>query len=347
MRKIRHKCCLSIVVLVIMLISIFLAFTGCATMGQYWTMVSVPEESGQVFTKITGKEDLVDTTAIFAISKDGKKITFTSWKTGNGDIYVKELARGKAMLQRTSRGEYEFAPCFSPDGKHLVYSAYRDAHYNIYLIGAESGAAIRQITTGSPPDAVNPVFLPDGQKIAFNSIEYAVGQYGKKVQKGTSLWVFDIQNGVLMQYTEGAMPRFTPDGKSIVFKRAKKTGEEKWYGLWKVDLETGAEVNIMEGEDFGVSEFDISPDGKKIVFSTEKGTKKSATEKKNLNVWTVNVDGSNLTQLTFHPSDDRCPCWAPDMKSIYFLSTRSEENKETANIWKMSYKQILQGGEKQ
>jgi len=321
----------------IIMLGIFLTFTGCATMGKYWVMVSVPEESGQVFTKITGKEDLVDTGEIFAISKDGGKIAFTSWKTGNGDIYVKELTGGKALLQRTSRSEGEFGPCFSTDGKHLAYHAYRDGHWNIYLIGAESGAAIRQITIGSPPNAISPEFSPDGKKIAFNSLEYTSDQYGNSTLSGASIWVFEIETGKLTQHTEGWMPKFTPDGKSIVFKRARKTGEEKWFGLWKVDLETGAEVNIMEGEDFGVVEFDISPDGTRIVFATDKGTKKSATERKNLNIWTVTIDGANLTQLTFHQSDDRCPRWAPDMKGIYFLSTRSEEDEKTANIWKISY----------
>jgi len=321
----------------IIMLGIFLTFTGCATMGKYWVMVSVPEESGQVLTKITGKEDLVDTTAPFAISKDGGKIAFTSWKTGNGDVYVKELAGGKALLQRTSRSEGEFGPCFSPDGKYLAYYAYRDGHWNIYLIGAESGAAIRQITTGSPPDAACPEFSPDGKKITFYSLEYTRDQYGNSILSGTSIWVFEIETGKLTQHTEGLLPKFTPDGKSIVFERAKKTGEKKWFGLWKVDLETGAEVNIMEGEDFGVGEFDISPEGTRIVFSTDKGTKKSATEKQNLNLWTVDMDGSNLTQLTFHQSDDRWPRWAPDMRTIYFLSTRSEEDENTVNIWQMSY----------
>ena len=65
-------------ILKILMLGIFLAFTGCATTGgkdattgdKYWVTVSVPEESGQVLTKITGKEDLVDTTAPFAVSKD-------------------------------------------------------------------------------------------------------------------------------------------------------------------------------------------------------------------------------------------------------------------------------------
>jgi Tol biopolymer transport system component len=324
-------------ILKIITLGVFLVFAGCATIGKYWSIVSVPEESGQVFTKITGKEDLLDTTAPFALSKDGKKIAFTSWKTGNGDIYVKELSGGKAVLQRTSRSEGEFAPCFSPDGKYLAYHAYRDGHYNIYLIGAESGAAIRQITTGSPPDAVYPQFSPDGKRLTFYSLEYAVDNFGKPYLSNTSIWVFEIDTGKLTQHTQGLLPKFTPDGKTIVFKRAKKTGEEKWYGLWKVDLETGAETNILEGEDFGVNHFDISPDGMKLVFSTDKGTKKSATERQNLNLWTVDMDGSNLTQLTFHQSDDQWPCWSPDMKSIYFLSTRSEEDKNIVNIWQVSY----------
>lgn len=315
-----------------------ISLMGCATLGNYWSLVSVSQEGGQQFVKITNKSDLVDTNQPFAISKDGQKIAFTSWKTGNGDIYIKYLGGGQAILQRTFRAETEFSPAFSPDGTQLAFCALRDGYYRIYMVGAESGSAIRQITSGSPPHAENPIFSPDGQIIAFNSLEFGQDTTtGKWYRIGNeAIWTYDLKTGMLSQYTSGLMPKFSPDGKKIFFKRAETTGK-RYYGLWMMDIETGAETNIISGDDFGIWNFDVSPDGKKIVFSSDKDTVDSAQERKNANIWLVDIDGSNLIQLTFHLSDDLFPVWAPDMSGIYFLSSRGEEEKETVNIWRITY----------
>jgi Tol biopolymer transport system component len=324
--------------------SLFLLFLpivlifGCASLGNYWSIVSSPQEGGQQFVKITDKNDLVDTSLPFAVSKDGQKIAFTSWKSGNGDIYIKFVSGSKAILQRTFRPETELSPNFSPDGSQLVYNAFRDGHYRIYMVGAESGAAIRQITSDSPPNAENPVVSPDGQMIAFNSVDYAYDATGRMTRVGNeSLWTYDIKTGMLSQYTSGLLPEFSPDGKKLFFKRASAATTKGYYGLWMIDLASGSETDIISGNDFGIGSFAVSPDGKKIVFSSEKETRDTSTERVNNNLWVVNIDGTNLTQLTFHLSDDLWPVWAPDMSGIYFLSSRGEENKGTMNIWRMSY----------
>lgn len=317
-----------------------LMFVSCVPRyGKYWLSVAAPEEGGRRLDKITYAEDLVDTDARFAVSMDGTKIAFTSWKTGNGDIYVKSLTGGRALLQRTYRPETEHAPSFSPDGTKLAFHALRDGHFHIYMVGAESGMAIQQITTNTPADALNPVFSPDGNFIAFNSVDFVFNpQTGKYeyVPNSEIIWTYDLATGRLTQYTSGLMPRYTADGKKIIFKRAAKTGAG-YYGLWMMDIATGSETEIIAGTDFGIWDYDISPDGSKIVFSSDKSTGLNPRELKNANLWVVNIDGTGLTQLTYHLSNDLRPVWAPDMTGIYFLSCRGEQNKEIMNIWRMNY----------
>ncbi len=317
-----------------LLLVIFIS--GCASLGNYWSLVTVPQESGLKLTKITDKEDLLDTEQSFAISKDGTKIAFTSWKSGNGDIYVKTLKGGKGITQRTSRTETEVQPSFSPDGSQIVFCAPRDDGWHIYMIQAEGGSAIKQITTSSPRYAYYPSFSPDGKKILFYSVDYYLNPNTQKWEiKDTTIWTYEIDTGMLTQWGSGLMPKFTPDGEKIVFK--KQASGDKYYGLWMLDLKTGAETHIVGGQDFGIWQFDISPDGKKIVFSSDKDTKDSSKERKNTNLWVVNIDGTELTQLTFHMSDDIWPVWSPDMTGIYFLSSRGEEQKGVMNIWRIKY----------
>ena len=50
----------------------------------------------------------------------------------------------------------------------------------------------------------------------------------------------------------------------------------------------------------------------------------------------IGTDGNNLTQLTYHPGNDISAVWAPDGKSIYFLSQRGNVEGKY-NVWKMNF----------
>jgi tol-pal system beta propeller repeat protein TolB len=61
----------------------------------------------------------------------------------------------------------------------------------------------------------------------------------------------------------------------------------------------------------------FSPDGNTVVFAdfTEEGTENSE-------IYTIGIDGSNLTKLTDNPARDYFPKYSPDGKSIVFSSER-------------------------
>ena len=59
-----------------------------------------------------------------------------------------------------------------------------------------------------------------------------------------------------------------------------------------------------------------SPDGERIAFERRVDGVRC--------LFAVNVDGSNPTQLTRGPSDDRAPAWSHDGARIFFESDRVE-----------------------
>ncbi|MCI0514167.1 S9 family peptidase [candidate division KSB1 bacterium] len=84
-----------------------------------------------------------------------------------------------------------------------------------------------------------------------------------------------------------------------------------------------------------ISEPQVSPDGKTIVFvlrKTDLDANRGRTD-----LWLVDVDGKNLRQLTVNPAADYNPRWAADGQSIWFLSTRSG----AAQVWQIP----VNGGE--
>ncbi len=74
-----------------------------------------------------------------------------------------------------------------------------------------------------------------------------------------------------------------------------------------------------------ISEPQVSPDGKLIVFTLRKTDLEA--NKGRTDLWLVGVDGKNLRQLTDHQAADSNPCWSKDGKTIFFLSTRSDSSQ--------------------
>ncbi len=84
-----------------------------------------------------------------------------------------------------------------------------------------------------------------------------------------------------------------------------------------------------------ISESKVSPDGEWIVFVLRKTDLEA--NKGRTDLWLVGTDGTGLLQLTTHSEADSNPCWAPDGKSVYFISTRSD----SPQVWQIQ----IDGGE--
>ena len=80
-------------------------------------------------------------------------------------------------------------------------------------------------------------------------------------------------------------------------------------------------------------EFNISLCLSSIFISTSDPSDKGLDEegKNNFDIWLMNADGSNLTQLTTNGSYDDLPVFDPNGKYIYFRSNRGGN----WDIWRM------------
>ncbi|OHB84481.1 MAG: peptidase S9 [Planctomycetes bacterium RBG_19FT_COMBO_48_8] len=84
-----------------------------------------------------------------------------------------------------------------------------------------------------------------------------------------------------------------------------------------------------------LSDPQVSPDGKWIAFVLRKT---DLEENKGLtDLWLVGADGTALHRLTSHKASDSNPRWAPDGKSIWFVSARSDSSQ----VWRIA----IDGGE--
>ncbi len=84
-----------------------------------------------------------------------------------------------------------------------------------------------------------------------------------------------------------------------------------------------------------ISDPQPDPQGNRIAFSVR--VTDFAANAGRFDLWLVNADGSGLRRLTTDAKRDSDPRWAPDGKSLFFLSTRSGSSQ----IWRLP----LDGGE--
>ena len=101
----------------------------------------------------------------------------------------------------------------------------------------------------------------------------------------------------------------------------------------------GINIMNMDGSDiellssFGENPF-WSPDSKKILFTYYKNTKRE--------IYTINNDGTDLTNISNNWFDDYSPSWSPDGKRITFISTRDNDfnvyvmNSDGSDVKKIS-----------
>lgn len=303
--------------------------------------LTVPEESGVRFTQFSTDIDVLntpyvenkkgviywDTDSKIDISPDGMSVAYVGYSNGKSNIYIKSVKGGKTTIQRTFK-ERIINVAYARDGKNLVYTEATDSDKNIYQIDANQGAAVQQITNTSQIETT-PIYSHDNNQVFFSKGEYSNVTNSYRYY----IWSFDRKTSIVSQFCEGFSPCMSLNGKTLYFTRNNK--ESGLGEIWSINLETGQETQILSDVERGFSTPKISPNGKTLLITGSTLATKNRYE--NLDLYTINIDGTNLTQLTFHPGNDLSSVWSPTGDEIYFISQRGNE-KGNYGIWSISYK---------
>ncbi|HEX9893852.1 MAG TPA: hypothetical protein VGA78_08000 [Gemmatimonadales bacterium] len=189
-----------------------------------------------------------------------KWIAFTTDRTGVREIWrVKPDAIG--LEQLTSLGENTH-PSWSPDGRKIVFTSYRDGGAGeIYIMNAD-GLNQRRITNNSSTD-LQPDWSPDGSRIAFSSD--ATGSFDILGMKpdGSSLEIIARFDDA----TE-SNPRWSPDGKLLAFLSDRNTPGT--YNVW-VYHAIGSWVKQITFPGVPPQPLAWSPDSKRVLFHYDVG----------------------------------------------------------------------------
>lgn len=299
-----------------------------------YSVVYVPEESGLDFTMMTSDNDYVCmpqvnrnrgginwlTNKIIDIAPDGGKLAFLSMRNGSSNIFVKDILKQGASMQRTNRKSVlDFS--YSANGKFITFSETVADKNVIFQTDANNGFVCRQITNGNKD--YSPIYSKDGNTIFF----------ARQEVKSVSIWSYDLKDNFLSSYTSGMNPCVMGADNTILCVRLNGYGKGE---IWKVNLSTGVEECILSDPDKSFTTPSLSPDGKWVLCTGSTPIVAGNMIYWNTDIYVCRTDGTHLTQLTYHAADDLSPEWSHDGKFIYFISQRGSTSA-TANVWRMSF----------
>ena len=241
------------------------------------------------------------------ISPDGSRIVYVRVSY---DIMTDRARRNLWIVNadgtnnRPLRSEAKnfMAPRWSPDGTRLAYVSAADGSPQLYVRWMDSGQTALLTNLVQAPEAIT--WSPDGKMIAFAQLVSADKKpLATPPPKPTG--------------AQWAPPVKVVD--SVVY-RADGAGylEPGFTHVFVVAAEGGTPRQLTDGDFNDDGPLSFTPDGKRVVFSANRNADWERNPG-NTDVYSVDVDTHQLTQLTKRAGPDNSPVVSPDGKKIAYL----------------------------
>jgi TolB protein len=247
-----------------------------------------------------------------ALSADGR-LAFTASLDGTPTIY---LINSDGSDQRPlNRGErLETSPSWSPDGKLVAFfsRAKSGGDVDLRVVDVASGATVVVSGDGREKGPNPPVWSSDGRRLAY---------IGLDARGRSEVWVVNRDGTGLREVSSKFEARgkadvsISPDGRRVVYV----AGLRGPFHIVLTDVESGETRNLTEGVNAMHESPRFSPDGRRIVFASTRDDEMLTRS----DVFVMNIDGTEVRNLSRHPNEDFNPHWTSDGRRVVFASLRS------------------------
>src|SRR5213595_2187230 len=257
----------------------------------------------------------------------------SEWRDAVQTTYLPQLAdhyRARRIAQpllteKRSEGTLHLAPALSPDGRDIAYFSEKNSFFvDLYLADAETGRVKRRLvksTLNSNYESLRFInsagsFSPDGRYFAMAA----------KRKDRDDLVILDVKKDkeerrISVPLSAIQTPHWSPDGQQLVF-----TGFSGGFtDLFMINRD-GTGLRRLTDDKFADLQPSWSPDGRTIAFATDRGPGTDFGQLRfgNMRIGLYHLDNGAIEVLphTEHGKNIN-PVWAPDGRSIAFVSDRS------------------------
>lgn len=206
-----------------------------------------------------------------AWSPNGKQVVYDVYPCGDGQcLWTTDLRTGESGP--VPGGENGNDAVFSPNGRWIAFDRWDEDGARIYITPADGGAIIPVST-----DAISPDWSPSGRRLVFtNPFDLTL----------RTIPVFDGAGEETIVADYGLNPSWSPDGRWIAYDRDGQ--------IWKVEVNAVGKVLSepvqVTSNPYAKGQPTWSLDSTRIIFH--------AGMDRDYDLWSIGVDGSNLTWLT-------------------------------------------------
>lgn len=244
------------------------------------------------------------------MSPDGKWVFFSKsepdWEknTRKTTYFMVPASGGEAVQYIGNAGGSSFQ--FSPDGKFLSFKRRIDKNSQIFLINLDGGEAVQLTHHKNSIESFK--WSADASQIFFTADEPRSEEEQKEYDSGDdAIFVF-----------EG------PNGKE----------EARWRNLWIFNVLSKKEKRLTD-EELIINNFDVSPDGKRVVFAATKQETDNFFFLSEL--YFVDLSNPNPKRLTNNNAPEGNVLWAPDGKTfVYHAATDKDYDLTHGFLWIMN-----------
>jgi TolB protein len=221
------------------------------------------------------------------------------------EIYVSDYD-GANQRRITTTRQLNLNPSWSPDGRALAYSSYRNITPQIFISLIYQGV-LENPTKSATVSNMMPVFSPDGSKIAFvtnrdgNTEIYVMNRDGSGVRRLTNHPAYE------------ATPTWSPNGQQIAFT-SDRTGKAQIYIMNAADGSSVRRLTVSESE------------ADRATWSPAPFNEIAYSGRSSSNGFDIKIHElatGTVRQITFGEGSNESPAYSPNGKHLAFTSTRA------------------------
>ncbi len=169
------------------------------------------------------------------LSPDGRRVAFTSDRSGEWEIWVSDIDRTNPLRLTFLKAIASGYPHWSPDGERIVFHSNVEGQWEVFSISSRGGKP--QNLTANPTRDYFPSFSRDGRWIYFNSARTGEPRIWKMpASGGDALPVLD---------RTGEAPQESPDGSWLYFVESIAGSSP----LWRMPSAGGIAEKLVEDVD--------------------------------------------------------------------------------------------------